>query len=204
MVLSLGFRSWVALAIPVQVFEASEVQYLYIQPDCVHILTLTNNYVTALSAWRGLAVELLHLPQAPVELRGRGLVWRVMSEVELVPFGVLNGAQWHARALQAICAAHGVQPMGSSRQVMAEALVSHLFKDESAETRRALVEGMASPRPGGAGEEEVQAMPAELREEFLQHFPADEGEEKPRGATCRAKADNTPTRGRALIGHRQR
>ena len=76
----MGVRSWVALAIPVQVFEAlAGGVYLYIQPGNVQLLTLTHTSVTDLSAWRGLAVELVHLPRAPAELRASGVLWRVMS-----------------------------------------------------------------------------------------------------------------------------
>lgn len=154
--LSLGFNTWVALALKLQPQVDGDTTYLHLPakppptatvggasaPDEFEVLV--NHDVTNESEFRGLHTEFCLPHLSPPRLVDSGLLWRVTSApVALVPFAVLHRTWLSSESLQAVCRALGlpVHRSGKSfnKKDFAFAIVAHFFGEETWETRMALL-----------------------------------------------------------------
>ena len=152
--LSLGFRGWLALGVPVGSASLDGETFLFADVAGVAVQALRGHGAGLESVWRGVVVELLSPLDVPGPLRCRGVVWRELQLMEPAPFALTHKARLRRTDAEALCRAAGVRVPRPDRGApgladLVRALVQHYFPDESDATQGAYVDGVVAPVADG-------------------------------------------------------
>ena len=107
-------------------------------------MVLVNHDTTDGSDYRGIPTKFVPPHFCPPSLADGGLIWKSTGEpTSLVPFAVLCRASLSVQSCQAICRAQGIRVVRIGKSLTkydyANAIVQLFFKDESWETREAIL-----------------------------------------------------------------
>ena len=159
--LSLGFQKWVALVVPCERVQCGDCTYFVLsgglqQPagGVSRPTAVVNHSVTDESHFRGVLVEYLAPSQVPEQLRNRGIAWRQLEIMGLVPHAILMQLVMTVNILSGIARAFNISvsrrpgEKNLTKRAYVESIVAHFFPEESWQTTQEMVHHcMAGPAP---------------------------------------------------------
>ena len=186
--LSLGFQKWVALVVPLERVQCGDCTYFVLSGGLQQLAggvsrptAVVNHSVTDESHFRGVLVECLAPSQVPEQLCNRGIAWRQLEIMGLVPHAILmqlvmtvNILSGIARAFK-ICVSRRPGEKSLTKRAYVESIVAHFFPKESWQTTQEMVHHcMAGPAPMvSALDEATDLLDAENVRDFEVQAPAE-------------------------------